>query len=95
MSNNRIQSSQKTSISAEGCEITMEQVDRWLEKVRCSLNTGTYSQVPNITKKQVNIYLSFLLSAKNYADNPCYFEKELQEIESFVTVLTALDLCNN
>jgi hypothetical protein len=95
MSASKVQTIQKTSVQSEDCEITMEQVDVWLNKVQCAQATGAYTQVPNITKKQLNIYLSFLLSAKNYANNPCYFHKELQEIESFVTVLTALNLCNN
>jgi glutaredoxin len=95
MSASRVQTVQKTSVSSEDCEITMEQVDVWLEKIRCVIKTGEYITVPNITKKQLNIYLSFLLSAKNYADNPCYFRNELQEIEGFIMVLTARNICIN
>jgi|SRR5689334_5027357 len=77
------------------CEYTIEQVDIWLSKVKCVQETGVYTQIPYITKKQLNIYLSTLLSAKNYASNLCYFHRELQEVESFITVLIALNLCNN
>lgn len=89
---NKIVSSKVVSTE---CEYTIEQVDIWLSKVRCVIDTGVYTQIPYITKKQLNIYLSTLLSAKNYADNLCYFHKELQEVESFITVLTASNLCNN
>lgn len=77
------------------CEFTSEQIAGWLDKVRCVQANAYYLQIPNITKKQINSYLSTLLSAGNYADNPCYFRNELEEVESFITVLTALNLCNN
>ena|SRR5688572_1787678 len=92
---NRVQRIQNVEVQSEGCEITMDQINGWLAKVECAQKTGAYTQVPNVTKKQLNIYMSFLLSAKNFADRPCQFEKELQEIDSFVTILTALNLCNN
>lgn len=77
------------------CPYTIEQISGWLEKVKCVESTGVYTQIPNITKKQIRSYVSYLLSAMNYASRPCYFEKELDEIESFITVLTSMSLCNN
>lgn len=91
----RTTTTQKEFVPTEGCEITMEQVSIWIEKVRCFQKGGFYSQVPHVSKKQLNIYLSFLLSAQKMPNKPCQFENELQEIESFVTVITALDLCNS
>lgn len=85
----------KEFVPTEGCEITMEQVESWIEKVRCFQKGGFYSQVPHVSKKQMNVYLSFLLSAQKMPDKPCQFENELREIESFITVITALDLCNS
>ena len=89
-----IKTVQRVAPSTE-CEFTSEQITGWLEKVRCVQANAYYLQIPNITKRQVNSYLSTLLSAGNYADNPCYFRNELEEVESFITVLTALNLCNN
>lgn len=84
------------SVEADpNCPFTIEQITIWLEKVKCVMSGGLYTQIPNTTKKQVNSYVSYLLSAKNYASKPCYFEKELEEIESFITVLTALNICTN
>lgn len=90
----RVAKKEETSPSEE-CQFTIEQVSNWLEKVKCVQSQGLYTQIPNITKKQINIYLSTLLSARNYASKPCYFKNELEEVESFITILIALDLCNN
>jgi len=89
-----IQTTLSIQVNSE-CPYTMEQVDLWLDKVNCIRTQGLYTQIPNITTRQINSYVSYLLSAKNYASKPCYFEKELEEIESFITVITALNLCNN
>jgi hypothetical protein len=91
----RAQGSQKVASPTGECQYTIEQVLAWLERVECVLKQAVYKQIPNITKKQVNSYVGTLLSAKNYANNICYFEKELDEIESFITILTLKNLCSN
>lgn len=83
----------KEVVSSEECEFTIEQISEWYDRVNCVRTQGLYLQIPNITTKQINIYVGTLSSAKNYADKICYFRRELEEVESFITVLTALDLC--
>lgn len=85
----------KQTVNSDECPFTIEQVSIWLDKVKCILSQGFYTQIQHITKKQLNSYVGILLSAKNYADRPCYFEKELEEIESFITFLIAMNLCSS
>lgn len=75
------------------CSYTIEQVNIWLEKVHCVKNGGFYAEIPNVTRKQMNIYIGILMSAQNYKDNICYFRRELEEIENFITVVTSKNLC--
>jgi|ERR1700749_2966239 len=90
-----VQQQKKEVVPPEDCEFTMDQISAWIDKVNCVKSQSLHLVIPNITKKQVNAYLSTLLSAKNYVENPCHFQNELEEVESFITVLIALNLCNN
>lgn len=79
-------------ISGE-CEYSIEQINLWLGKISCLKDTGIYLSVPNTTRKQLNTYIGLLLSAQNYKNNICYFEKELEEIDNFIIVITSMNLC--
>lgn len=75
------------------CEYTIEQINAWLKKIECVKAGGFIIEFPSIRKKQLNIYIGILLSAKNYIDNICYFKPELDEIESFITLLISKNIC--
>jgi hypothetical protein len=84
----------KESVTDE-CPYTIDQINTWLTRVSCVQSNGLYAQIPNITKKQVNIYVGVLLSARNNSENICAFQRELTEVESFITVLIYQGICNS
>jgi len=75
------------------CPYTKERCAIWLERVRCIKDGGFYLNIPNITVYQLNLYIGILTSVQNYQGSPCYFRSELEEIESFITVITSMELC--
>jgi hypothetical protein len=79
-------------VQSESCSYTIEQVNNWLSIILCVKEKAYYIEPLKIPLKQINRYVSFLTSAKNYSHNMCYF-KELEEIEAFITVLTVKELC--
>jgi hypothetical protein len=88
-----VMSQQVTEGTSGECEYTKELAALWLEKVNCIKDSGLYVQVPNITKFQLNLYIGILTSVQNYRGDPCYFRKELEEIDSFISVITSMNLC--
>lgn len=80
------------TLQSQDCPYTVEQLANWLTLVKCYKDKGLYVGT-KITKKQVHSYIGIILSAQNYADNICYFEKELQEVENFIVVVISTGQC--
>lgn len=76
-----------------GCPYSKELCASWLVKVECIKSNGYYINIPNTTVLKLNLYIGILLSVENYKGSPCYFQAELEEIESFITVITSMNLC--
>lgn len=90
-------SSQKKSKvqSAEAlveCSYTREQIDEWLTRVMCFKDKELWRNT-SISKKIINRYIVVLTAAKNNVNNPCFFARKLRDVESFITVITAIGQC--
>lgn len=77
----------------QDCPYTIEDINRWLDKVRCFKDKGLYITMPNITVAMLNSYIGTLLSALNYPTNICYFQPMLQDIDNFVTIVISTGQC--
>ena len=75
------------------CIYTFEQVQDWLEKLNCFNNNGLISTIPSITQRKLNMYIGIVLSAINYASNVCYFKSQLDEVQSFITIVISTGQC--
>lgn len=84
---------QPTNFRNEPCDYTLEQITSWLNKVNCFKDNAYQGFVPSITNTQLNIYIGTLMSVQNFRGNICYYKPELEEIESFIIVITSLNLC--
>lgn len=74
------------------CNYEPAQIQDWLDKVNCFKEKGLYVSF-GITNRQLNIYIGTLMSAVNYPTNICYFQKQLDEIQSFITVVISTGQC--
>lgn len=84
---------QRAAVQSNGeCPYSSEQLATWLNLITCYRDRGLYVG-SNIKKQQLQAYIGTILSAQNYLNNICYFEKELQEISNFVIVVIATGLC--
>jgi hypothetical protein len=81
-----------TEEEALECPYTKEQAALWLTKVTCIKDGSHYTEIPNMTTFQLNMYIGVLLSVEHYKGSPCYYQKELEEIESFILTITNLNL---
>jgi hypothetical protein len=84
---------QRTVYADGECPFTKEQAAGWLVRVRCVIDNGYYTQIPNISRYQLNLYVGILTSVGNYQGSPCQYGTELEEIESFITVITSMNIC--
>lgn len=74
------------------CPFTKEQCAEWLVRVQCVRDNGFYTQF-NMTLYDVNLYIGVLMSVGNYGGSPCFFDYELREIQNFIMILTANNIC--
>jgi hypothetical protein len=86
----QVTSSNRTLVD---CPYTKEQAASWLVTVNCVKDNGYYVDMPNVTKFQLNLYIGVLISVGNYTGSPCYFAKELDEIDAFITTVNSMNLC--
>jgi hypothetical protein len=75
------------------CTYTVEQLQNWLVQIDCFVSKGLLSTTPTITQRKVNMYIGITLSAINYASNPCYFKSQLDEVQSFIIIITSTGQC--
>lgn len=89
----RIQSfTSSSSVSNEPCTYELSQVQDWLDKANCFKSNGLYVSF-GISLRQLNMYVGALMSAINYPTNLCYFKKQLDEIQSFITIVISTGQC--
>lgn len=82
-----------TNISFDGCTYTLEQLQDWLTKIKCFREKGLLANIPSVTNRLLNMYEGIVLSAVNYASNVCYFKKQLDDVQSFITVVISTGQC--
>lgn len=87
-----ISATTESSEQSQECFYSSQQLNSWYDIVKCYKDKGLYIGT-HVTKKQLHAYMGTILSALNYQDNICYFQKELEEIESFVMVVISSGLC--
>lgn len=78
--------------SNEPCTYELTQVQDWLDKANCFKSNGLYVTY-GISLRQINMYIGALMSAINYPTNLCYFRKQLDEIQSFITIVISTGQC--
>lgn len=80
------------SNSLQPCTYTKEQAEIWRQKLLCIDRGNLYSEV-GINRALKNKYLGALNSIVLYNNNPCYFQKELNQINDLMLNIINLGIC--
>jgi hypothetical protein len=76
----------------EDCNYTLVQIKEWSNLLTCAKNKGLYIQL-GVSAQKMNRYLGRVLSALHYPTNPCYFEKDLNEVVDLIIAIQNLNQC--
>jgi len=79
-------------ISAGPCSYTLDQLKVWNQKLNCFKQKGLYIQY-GIRPADLNRALGDVLSAINYVNNICYFQRQLDKAQPLIMVVINSGQC--
>lgn len=87
---NRVQP--QTEVIDGDCPYTKEQLEAWVNLLVCCKDKALYRQI-GLDGPTLNKYLGITQSALHYLSNICYYQKDLDNISTYIILIQGLEQC--
>lgn len=77
--------SARVNVSPEGCDITKEDLNRWLKILQCIKSEGKHAAA-GFAEFNVNQLLGTIQSALNYPENYCMYKVQLDYFKNIALI---------